>query len=65
MKMLLTVTSKEVSDTIDKVSIDPCSAIRCFSVNCASCPLNDAAQALKDAQVDFLDILTSMAVVDE
>ena len=60
MKMIVTMTKEEKSNTEKIILVDPCTHINCGIIDCDSCPLHEAAVALRKAQESFSKILQSI-----
>ena len=62
MKITTTITLKEKVETTNGLDIDPCSRIECANIDCEACPLREAAEALRKAQIAFLRLIDEFEV---
>lgn len=66
MKIKITVTKEEVSNTKNIIWVDPCTHIFCGEIeDCEQCPLQKTAQALREAQNNFVSALNAIEVENE
>jgi hypothetical protein len=65
MKITTTITREELTRTENGVSFDPCSEIKCGSLDCENCPLRKSAAAFNDARWEFLNTLRSLSVTED
>lgn len=62
MVITTTITLKEKKETIDRLDVDPCSRIECANIDCETCPLREAAEAVRKAQNTFLRLLDEFEI---
>ena len=62
MRITTTITLKEKVETINGLDVDPCSRIECANIDCETCPLREAAEALRKAQNAFLRLIDECEV---
>lgn len=65
MKITTTITKEELTRTKKGVSFDPCSEIKCGSLDCEHCPLHKSAEAFNDARWEFLNTLRSLPIAED
>lgn len=65
MKITVTLTQKERTETIDRLDFDPCSRIQCANIDCENCPLRESAEAVRKAQNTFLRLLDEFEIEEE
>ena len=58
--MKIVMIAKEYEETKDNILVDPCAFIECSTLRCDHCPLREAAQKLRDAQDDFMNVVGSI-----
>jgi hypothetical protein len=65
MKITTTITREELTRTEKIMSFDPCSEIKCGSLDCEDCPLHKSAAAFNEARWEILNILRSLSVTED
>lgn len=65
MKIVVTISKEELTYTEKGLSFDPCSEIKCGSLDCDHCPLHKSATALNEARREFLDALHKLSVTED
>jgi hypothetical protein len=65
MKVTATLTKKEYADTYNLVWFDPCKHIDCSAIQCEACPLQKVVEKLRDAQSEYMQVISHLPKVDE
>jgi hypothetical protein len=66
MKIKVTITKEELSNTKSTIWVDPCTHILCGQIeDCEQCPLRETAEALRTAQNKFISALNEIEVENE